>query len=195
MNGFDAALRMLPGGARMFKGTTIVGVRVADGVAMGGDGQVTLGETIVKQGAVKVRPLRDRTILAGFAGGTADAITLLAKFERKLDEFNGNLMKSAVELAKDWRSDKVLRHLEALLAVMDRTHSLVISGGGDVVEPDDGIVSIGSGGSYALAAARALRNNTNLDAETIVRQSLIIASGICVYTNREITVEVLGRDG
>jgi len=179
----------------MFKGTTIVGVRVADGVAMGGDGQVTLGETIVKQGAVKVRPLRDRTILAGFAGGTADAITLLAKFERKLDEFNGNLMKSAVELAKDWRSDKVLRHLEALLAVMDRTHSLVISGGGDVVEPDDGIVSIGSGGSYALAAARALRNNTNLDAETIVRQSLIIASGICVYTNREITVEVLGRDG
>jgi ATP-dependent HslUV protease subunit HslV len=179
----------------MFKGTTIIGVRVGTGVAMGGDGQVTFGQTIVKQGAVKVRALRDSAILAGFAGSTADAITLLTKFEQKLDEFNGNLMKGAVELAKDWRSDKVLRHLEALLAVMDRTHSLVISGSGDVVEPDDGIVAIGSGGPYALAAARALMNNSKLDAQTIVRKSLEIASGICIYTNQEITVEVIKGNG
>jgi ATP-dependent HslUV protease subunit HslV len=179
----------------MFKGTTIIGVRVGSDVSMGGDGQVTFGQTIVKQGAVKVRSLRDGSILAGFAGSTADAITLLTKFEQKLDEFNGNLMKGAVELAKDWRSDKVLRHLEALLAVMDRTHSLVISGSGDVVEPDDGIVAIGSGGSYALAAARALINNSKLDAQTIVRKSLEIASGICIYTNQEITVEVIKGNG
>jgi ATP-dependent HslUV protease subunit HslV len=179
----------------MFKGTTIIGVRVGTGVAMGGDGQVTFGQTIVKQGAVKVRALRDNAILAGFAGSTADAITLLTKFEQKLDEFNGNLMKGAVELAKDWRSDKVLRHLEALLAVMDRTHSLVISGSGDVVEPDDGIVAIGSGGPYALAAARALMKNSKLDAQAIVRKSLEIASGICIYTNQEITVEVIKGDG
>jgi ATP-dependent HslUV protease, peptidase subunit HslV len=192
----------MPGVARkqpwreaMFEGTTIIGVRVGTSVAMGGDGQVTFGQTIVKQGAVKVRALRDNTILAGFAGSTADAITLITKFEQKLDELNGNLMKAAVELAKDWRSDKVLRHLEALLAVMDRTHSLVISGSGDVVEPDDGIVAIGSGGSYALAAARALIKNTKLDAQSIARKSLEIAAGICIYTNEEITVEVIAGNG
>jgi ATP-dependent HslUV protease subunit HslV len=175
----------------MFEGTTILGLRVGNGVAMGGDGQVTFGQTIVKQGAKKVRLLRGNTILAGFAGSTADAITLFTKFEVKLDECNGNLMRAAVELAKDWRSDKVLRHLEALLAVMDREHSLVISGSGDVVEPDDGVLAIGSGGPYALAAARALMNNSKLDAQTIVRKSLEITSGICIYTNDEITVEVI----
>ncbi len=175
----------------MFQGTTILGVRVAGRAAMAGDGQVTFGQTIMKEKARKVRSLRDGTILAGFAGSTADAMTLFTKFEQKLDEFNGNLMKAAVELARDWRSDKVLRHLEALLAVMDREHSLIISGAGDVVEPDDGIVAIGSGGAYALAAARALINNTKLDAQAIARQSVEIASGICIYTNREITVEGL----
>jgi ATP-dependent HslUV protease subunit HslV len=179
----------------MFKGTTIIGVRVGTSVAMGGDGQVTFGQTVVKHGAVKVRALRDGSVLAGFAGSTADAITLLTKFEQKLDEFNGNLMKAAVELAKDWRTDKVLRHLEALLAVMDRSHSLVISGSGDVVEPDDGIVAIGSGGTYALAAARALIKNTKYDAQLIVRKSLEIASDICIYTNQEITVEVIAGNG
>jgi ATP-dependent HslUV protease subunit HslV len=175
----------------VFKGTTILGLRVGQTVALGGDGQVTFGQTIVKRGAKKVRALREKTILAGFAGSTADAITLFTKFEQKLDEFNGNLMKAAVELAKDWRSDKILRHLEALLAVMDRKHSLIISGSGDVVEPDDGIVAIGSGGPYALAAARALMHNTKLGAQAIVTKSLEITSEICIYTNREITVEVL----
>ena len=175
----------------MFVGTTILGLRVGTGVAMGGDGQVTFGQTIVKQGAKKVRALRGNTILAGFAGSTADAITLFTKFELKLDECSGNLMRAAVELAKDWRSDKVLRHLEALLAVMDREHSLIISGTGDVVEPDDGVLAIGSGGAYALAAARALMNNTRLGAEAIVRKSLAITAGICIYTNSEITVEVM----
>ncbi len=175
----------------MFEGTTILGVRKYGSVAMGGDGQVSFGQTIMKRRARKVRLLRDGAIVAGFAGSTADAITLFTKFERKLDEHGGNLMKAAVELAKDWRSDRVLRHLEALVAVMDREHSLVISGSGDVVEPDDGIVAIGSGGAYALAAARALINNSNLDVQTIVRKSLEIASEICVYTNGEITVEVI----
>jgi ATP-dependent HslUV protease subunit HslV len=175
----------------MFTGTTILGIRKQGQVAMGGDGQVSFGQTIMKQRARKVRLLRDGAIVAGFAGSTADAITLFTKFERKLDEHTGNLMKAAVELAKDWRSDKVLRHLEALLAVMDLEHSLIISGSGDVVEPDDGIVAIGSGGAYALAAARALINNSKLDAQQIVIKSLEIASGICVYTNGEITVEVI----
>jgi len=175
----------------MFRGTTILGMRVGDRIAMGGDGQVTFGQTVVKHGAKKVRVLREKKILAGFAGSTADAITLITKFERKLDECNGNVMKAAVELAKEWRSDKILRTLEALLAVMDKEHSLVISGSGDVVEPDDGIVAIGSGGPYALAAARALVNNTKLDAEAIVRISLEIASDICIYTNKNITVEAI----
>jgi ATP-dependent HslUV protease subunit HslV len=175
----------------MFRGTTILGVRALDRIAMGGDGQITFGQTVVKQGAKKVRVLRDNTVLAGFAGSTADAITLITKFERKLDEHGGNLMKAAVELAKEWRSDKILRTLEALLAVMDRDHSLVISGSGDVVEPDDGIVAIGSGGPYALAAARALMGNTKLSAELIVHKSLEIASDICIYTNKNITVETI----
>lgn len=175
----------------MFKGTTILGVRIGDAVALGGDGQVTFGDTIIKHGARKVRVLRERNVLAGFAGSTADAMTLFSKFEGRLDEFDGNLVKAAVEIAKEWRSDKVLRHLEALLAVMNREHSLIISGKGDVVEPDDGILAIGSGGAYALAAARAMRNNTKLTVEEIVKQSLKIASEICIYTNGEIVVEVL----
>lgn len=175
----------------MFEGTTILGLRARGAVAMGGDGQVTFGQTIVKRRARKVRVLRDGAIIAGFAGSTADAMTLFANFESKLDEHAGNLLKAAVELAREWRTDKVLRHLEALLAVMDREHSLIISGSGDVVEPDDGIVAIGSGGAYALAAARALANNTKLDAQSIVRKSLEIASEICVYTNGEIVVEVI----
>jgi ATP-dependent HslUV protease subunit HslV len=175
----------------MIRGTTILGVRTGDTAALGGDGQVTFGETIMKHGARKLRVLREGKVLAGFAGSTADAMTLFAKFEGKLDEFDGNLVKSAVELAKEWRSDKVLRHLEALLAVMNRDHSLVISGKGDVVEPDDGILAIGSGGPYALAAARALRNNTKLSAKEIVEKSLKIASEICIYTNDQIVVEVL----
>lgn len=175
----------------MFKGTTILGVRLGDAVALGGDGQVTFGDTIIKHGARKVRVLRERNVLAGFAGSTADAMTLFSKFEGRLEEFDGNLVKAAVEIAKEWRSDKVLRHLEALLAVMNREHSLIISGKGDVVEPDDGILAIGSGGPYALAAARAMRNNTKLTVEEIVKQSLKIASEICIYTNGEIVVEVL----
>ncbi len=175
----------------MIRGTTILGVRIGDESALGGDGQVTFGDTIIKHGAKKVRVLRERNVLAGFAGSTADAMTLFSKFEGKLDEFEGNLVKAAVEIAKEWRSDKVLRHLEALLAVMNREHSLIISGKGDVVEPDDGILAIGSGGPYALAAARAMRNNTQMTAEQIVRQALEITSKICVYTNAEIVVEVL----
>ncbi len=175
----------------MFKGTTILGVRIANKAAMGGDGQVTFGETIVKHGARKIRVIGDGAILAGFAGSTADAMTLFSKFESKLGEFSGNLMKAAVELAKEWRSDKVLRHLEALLTVMDRKSSLILSGRGDIVEPDDGILSIGTGGPYALAAARALRNNTKFAPEQIVKKSLEIASQICVYTNAEILIETL----
>ena len=175
----------------MMRGTTILGVRIGDEAALGGDGQVTFGNTIIKHGARKVRVMRERDVLAGFAGSTADAMTLFAKFEGKLDEFDGNLVKAAVEVAKEWRSDKILRHLEALLAVMNREHSLIISGKGDVVEPDDGILAIGSGGPYALAAARALRNNTKLSAEQIVKYSLAITSEICIYTNAEIVVEVL----
>jgi ATP-dependent HslUV protease subunit HslV len=175
----------------MIRGTTILGVRIGNEAALGGDGQVTFGETIIKQGARKVRILREREVLAGFAGSTADAMTLFSKFEMKLDETDGNLVKAAVEIAKDWRSDKVLRHLEALLAVMNREHSLIISGKGDVVEPDDGILAIGSGGPYALAAARALTNNTKLSAQDIVKNSLEITSSICIYTNDQIVIETL----
>ena len=175
----------------MFRGTTILGVRVGESFAMGGDGQVTLGDTIVKHGARKIRTIRERGVVAGFAGSTADALTLFTKFEGKLDEFGGNCLKAAVELAREWRSDKVLRHLDALLAVMDAGHAVMISGKGDVIEPDDGIIAIGSGGSYALAAARALVAETGLSAGEIVRKSLEIASGICVYTNGEITVETI----
>jgi ATP-dependent HslUV protease subunit HslV len=174
---------------KMFRGTTILGVITAKGAALGGDGQVTFGDTVVKHGAKKIRTLRDGEVLAGFAGSTADAMTLFSKFEGKLDEHSGNIIKGAVELAREWRSDKVLRHLEALLAVVSSEHCLIISGKGDVVEPDDGIVSIGSGGPYALAAARTLIAEGREDAGGIVKDSLEIASQICIYTNDRITVE------
>ncbi|MCD6379495.1 ATP-dependent protease subunit HslV [bacterium] len=171
----------------MFKGTTIIGVRRGAHYAIGGDGQVTFGDTVMKHGAVKVKEISESSVIAGFAGSTADAMTLFTKFEGKIDQYGGNIVKGAVEMAKEWRSDKILRHLEALLAVMDKEHSLIISGKGDVVEPDDGILAIGSGGPYALAAARALTANTKLGAEEIVKKSLEIASGICIYTNNNIT--------
>jgi ATP-dependent HslUV protease, peptidase subunit HslV len=173
------------------RSTTILSVRHKDKVALGGDGQVTFGETIMKSTAVKLRRMYNDKVLAGFAGSSADALTLFELFEKKLDEFSGQLPRAAVELAKDWRRDKLLRHLEALLAVTDKTSSLIITGRGDVVEPDDGIIAIGSGGNYALAAARALIVNTDLDAAAIVRKSLEIAAGICVFTNNNIRVETL----
>ena len=168
--------------------TTIVAVRHNGRTALGGDGQVTLGDTVVKAGAHKVRKLKDGRILAGFAGSVADAYTLFEKFEEKLERYPGNLPRAAVELAKDWRSDRVLRRLEALLAVTDREHGFIISGTGDIIEPDDGILAIGSGGSYALSAARALLENTKLPARDIVQKGLEIAAEICIYTNTHITV-------
>jgi len=170
------------------RSTTILGVRRDGKVALGGDGQVSVGETIMKSNAQKVRTLAGGKLLAGFAGAAADAFTLFEKFEEKLKRHPGNLSKAAVELAKDWRSDRVLRRLEALLAVTDAERSFVISGNGDIIEPDDGIVAIGSGGSYALAAARALVANTDLPPAEIVRRGLSIAADICVYTNSNITV-------
>jgi ATP-dependent HslUV protease subunit HslV len=175
----------------MFKGTTICCVRHNSQVALAGDGQVSLGNTVMKHGAKKIRRLYQDQILAGFAGSTADAFTLFEKFEAKLQEFRGNLSRAAVALAKDWRTDKVLRRLEALLIVADKDISLVISGAGDVIEPDDGVAAIGSGGSFALAAARALAAHSDLDAEQIVREALHIAANICIYTNDNISVEVL----
>ena len=175
----------------MFHGTTIIGVRHKGQVAMAGDGQVTFNETVMKHNANKLRKLYNDTILAGFAGSAADAITLFERFEGKLEEFAGNLPRAAVQLAKDWRTDKYLRRLEALLAVMDPKHGLILSGTGEVIEPDDGIVAIGSGGPYALAAARALLKHSDLDARAIVRDSMRIAASICVYTNDKITIEIL----
>jgi ATP-dependent HslUV protease subunit HslV len=175
----------------MFKATTIVSVRHKGEVALGGDGQVTLADTIVKGHATKTRRLADGKVLAGFAGAAADAITLFERFDAKLSQYKANLQRAAVELAKDWRTDKYLRKLEALLAVCDSEHSLLLSGTGEIVEPDDGIVAIGSGGSYALAAARTLIKNSNLSAEEIVRESLLTAASICVYTNENITIETL----
>ncbi len=174
-----------------FRGTTIVSARRDGKVALGGDGQVTLGNVVVKASARKVRRLYQDRILAGFAGGTADAFTLFERFEAKLDKHQGNLLRSAVELAKDWRTDRVLRRLEAMLAVADREASLIITGMGDVIEPELGLVAIGSGGPYAQAAARALLENTKLDAESIVRKSLSIAADLCIYTNQNQVVEVL----
>jgi ATP-dependent HslUV protease subunit HslV len=174
-----------------FHGTTIVSARRDGKVALGGDGQVTLGNVVVKASARKVRRLYQERILAGFAGGTADAFTLFERFEAKLDKHQGNLLRSAVELAKDWRTDRVLRRLEAMLAVADRESSLIITGMGDVIEPELGLVAIGSGGPYAQAAARALLENSKLDAESIVRKSLAIAADLCIYTNQNQTVEVL----
>jgi ATP-dependent HslUV protease subunit HslV len=168
--------------------TTILAVRRDGQIALGGDGQVTVGDTVMKSNAQKVRALRGGQLLAGFAGAAADAFTLFEKFEEKLERYPGNLPRAAVELAKDWRSDRVLRRLEALLAVADRQHGFVISGTGDIIEPDDGILAIGSGGSYALAAARALKENTALPPAEIVRRALEIAAEICIYTNDNITV-------
>lgn len=175
----------------MFKGTTICCVRHNSQVALAGDGQVSLGNTVMKHGARKIRRLYQDQILAGFAGSTADAFTLFEKFEAKLQEFHGNLSRAAVALAKDWRTDKALRRLEALLIVADKDLSLVISGAGDVIEPDDGVAAIGSGGSFSLAAARALVAHSDLDAEQIVKEALHIAADICIYTNDNISVEVL----
>jgi len=168
--------------------TTILAVRKNGRVALGGDGQVSLGDTVMKSRALKVRKIRDGKVLAGFAGSVADAFTLFEKFEEKLERYPGNLPRAAVELAKDWRSDRILRRLEALLAVADAENMFVLSGNGDVIEPDDEIVGIGSGGSYALAAARALKEHTDLPASEIVRHSLGVAADICVFTNRNITV-------
>lgn len=170
------------------RSTTILAVRDNGRVALGGDGQVTVGETVMKSNAQKVRLLKGGKVLAGFAGAAADAFTLFEKFEEKLERYPGNLPRAAVELAKDWRSDRVLRRLEALLAVTDRESGFIISGTGDVIEPDDGILAIGSGGSYALAAARALRDATDLPPAEVVRRGLTIAGEICVYTNTNITV-------
>lgn len=175
-----------------FRGTTICSVRRDGVVALGGDGQVTLGNTIMKGNARKIRTLLNGKILSGFAGGTADAFTLNERFETKLQEHNGNLTRAAVEMAKDWRSDRALRRLEALLAVADETASLIISGNGDVIEPEDGLIAIGSGGPFAQAAARALLDNSDLTAPEIVKEALKIASGICIYTNQNIVIETLG---
>ncbi len=174
-----------------YHGTTILSVRRGKTVAMGGDGQVTLGSIVIKSTARKVRRLYQDRILAGFAGGTADAFTLFERFEAKLEKHQGNLLRSAVELAKDWRSDRMLRRLEAMLSVADRDHSLIITGNGDVLEPEFGIVAIGSGGAYAQSAARALLENTELDVGNIVTKSLEIAGDLCIYTNRNFTLEVL----
>jgi ATP-dependent HslUV protease subunit HslV len=175
-------------------GTTILCVRRDGRVAMGGDGQVTLGNTVMKSNARKVRRLHDGKVIAGFAGGTADAFTLFERFESKLQQY-GNLMRAAIELAKDWRSDRSLRRLEALLCVADAQHSLVISGNGDVIEPEHDLVAVGSGGPFAQAAALALLQNTSLDARAIVERSLGIAADICIYTNRNATIEELGVGG
>ncbi len=174
-----------------FHATTIVSVRRNGRVVIGGDGQVTLGNTIMKANARKLRRLGKGDVLAGFAGATADAFTLFELFEAKLERFSGNLTRAAVELAKDWRTDRTLRRLEAMLIVADKTASVIITGTGDVLEPEHGVLAIGSGGNYALAAARALSDNTDLDAEAIVRKSLAIAGDICVYSNQNHIVEVI----
>lgn len=174
-----------------FHGTTIVSVRRGPRVALGGDGQVTLGNIVIKQGARKVRRLHHDRILAGFAGATADAFTLFERFEAKLEKHQGNLLRSAVELAKDWRTDRILRRLEAMLAVADRETSLIITGTGDVLEPEMGLISIGSGGPYAHAAAKALLENTELEPPQIVKKALSIAGDLCIYTNQSHTIESL----
>jgi ATP-dependent HslUV protease subunit HslV len=175
----------------VFHGTTILSARRGNRVALGGDGQVTLGNIVIKGTARKIRRIYHDRILAGFAGGTADAFTLFERFEAKLEKHQGHLMRSAVELAKDWRTDRMLRRLEAMLAVADREHSLVITGNGDVLEPEHGVVAIGSGGAYAQAAARALLENTDLAPADIVRKSLQIAGDLCIYTNQNHLIETL----
>jgi ATP-dependent HslUV protease subunit HslV len=175
-----------------FHGTTIVSARRGGRVALGGDGQVTLGNIVIKRGARKIRRLHHDRVLAGFAGGTADAFTLFERFEAKLDKHSGHLLRAAVELAKDWRTDRLLRRLEAMLAVADAEHSLIVTGNGDVLEPEDGLVAIGSGGAYAQAAAQALLQNTDLDPRDIVSKALTIAGDICIYTNQNHTIETIG---
>ena len=175
----------------VFHGTTILSVRRGKSVALGGDGQVTLGNVVVKASARKVRRLHQDRILAGFAGGTADAFTLFERFEAKLEKHQGNLTRSAVELAKDWRTDRVLRRLEAMLAVADREASLIITGAGDVLEPELGLIAIGSGGPYAQAAAKALLENTPLEPAEVVKRALTIAGDLCIYTNQQHTIETL----
>ncbi len=174
-----------------FRGTTILSVRRGDRIVLGGDGQVTLGNTVMKANARKVRRLYHGQVLAGFAGATADAFTLFERFESQLEKYRGHLTKAAVELVKDWRTDRVLRRLEALLAVADAQASLIISGNGDVIEPENGLIAIGSGGPFAQAAARALLENTELSAREIVERALTIAADICIYTNRNLTIEEL----
>ena len=175
----------------MFKGTTILCVRKNNKVAIGGDGQVTLGNTIMKHNAKKIRKMYNGKVLAGFAGGVSDALTLFERFENKLEQFHGNLVRAAVELGKDWRTDKILRRLEAMLCVADGSNSFIISGTGDIIEPEDGIIAIGSGAAYALAAARALIRHTEMDARQIVEEAMNIAAAICIYTNKELTIEEL----
>ena len=174
-----------------FHGTTIVSVRRGDKVAMGGDGQVTLGNVVVKATARKVRRLYHDKVLAGFAGATADAFTLFERFEAKLEKHQGHLLRSAVELAKDWRTDRILRRLEAMLVVADRTTSLIITGNGDVLEPELGLLAIGSGGAYAQAAAQALLENTELPPPEIIKKALVIAGDLCIYTNQNHVIEIL----
>jgi len=181
-------------GREKVNGTTVLAVRHKGKVAMAGDGQVTLGNTVMKHGAKKVRRLYKEQIIAGFAGATADAFTLFERFEAKLEQYHGNLSRAAVELAKDWRTDRLLRRLEALLIVADRENTLVLSGTGDIIEPDDGVAAIGSGGPFALAAARALIQYSSLDAKAIVQEAMRITSEICIYTNNQVVVEELGTE-
>jgi ATP-dependent HslUV protease, peptidase subunit HslV len=176
-----------------YRGTTIVSVRRDGDVVVGGDGQVSMGDTVMKGNARKVRRLYKDQVIAGFAGGTADAFTLFERFEGELEKHQGNLVRSAVELAKDWRTDRALRRLEALLIVADKTDSLLITGNGDVIEPSDGILAIGSGGQYAKSAAMALMNNTQMTARQVVEQSLAIAADICIYTNNNTTIEEIAN--
>ncbi len=173
------------------RSTTVICIRKDGRVAMAGDGQVTMGETVVKQGARKIRRLYNNQILAGFAGSTADAFSLFSRFESKLEEFRGNLARAAVDLAKDWRTDRALRHLQALLVIADKEKTFLLSGNGDLIEPDDGIVAIGSGGPYALAAARALAKHSSLPAAEIAIEAMSIAGGICIFTNLTVTLEEL----
>ena len=175
----------------MIQSTTILAVRHENRAVMAGDGQVTFGQTIVKQSARKIRRLYNERILAGFAGSAADSFALFARFESKLEQYRGNLERSAVELAKDWRTDRILRRLEAMLVVLDKTSTFLLSGNGDLIEPDDGIVAIGSGGPYARAAAKALAANTTLDARAIAEKAMAIAGDICIYTNKQIVLEEL----
>jgi ATP-dependent HslUV protease subunit HslV len=175
----------------MIHSTTILAVRHKDRAVLAGDGQVTFGQTVMKQRAKKIRRLYNDRILAGFAGSAADSFALFARFESKLEQYRGNLERSAVELAKDWRTDRILRRLEAMLIVLDKTSTFLLSGTGDLIEPDDGVVGIGSGGPYALAAARALVANTDLDARAIAEKSMAIAGDICIYTNANIVIEEL----